>query len=250
MKKNSAERAALILSASIVGACIACYLILAIVLLSLGMHDVLSYISVFFCFACAISSGVFGYLAYRRHKVSRRMRQSLIGQLDDLSKGIVSYGEPLTGYDDLDHFQDEFNYSLSSLRAVEKVEDGPHYKGLGFIEEETSFPSTLLEEIRRNPSYRQALLAIKATGKGKIDDIGFQKLRAEILSEFPTRCYPLMGMMAISPTSTTAPPSSSFISGARLWSRTSPTKARTKAKARATSSAPGSAGPSSPSSRP
>ena len=183
MKKNSAKRAALILSASIVGACI--YLILAIVLLSLGMHDVLSYISVFFCFACAISSAVFGYLSYRRHKVGRRMRQSLIGQLDDLSKGIVSYGEPLTGYDDLDRFQDEFNYSLSSLRAVEKAEDAPHYKGLGFIEEETSFPSTLLEEIRRNPSYRQALLAIKATGKGKIDDIGFQKLRAEILSAFP-----------------------------------------------------------------
>ena len=185
MKKNSAKRAALILSASIVGACIASYLILAIVLLSLGMHDVLSYISVFFCFACAISSAVFGYLTYRRHKVGRRMRQSLIGQLDDLSKGIVSYGEPLTGYDDLDRFQDEFNYSLSSLRAVEKAEDAPHYKGLGFIEEETSFPSTLLEEIRRNPSYRQALLAIKATGKGKIDDIGFQKLRVEILSAFP-----------------------------------------------------------------
>lgn len=185
MKKNSAKQAILIASAAIALACIVSYFVLAIALLSLGMYSTLSFISMFFCAACAISSALFGYLTYRRHKAGRRMRQSLIGQLDDLSKGIVSYGEPLTGYDDLDRFQDEFNYSLSSLRAIEKAEDAPHYKGLGFVEEEASFPSTLLEEIRRNPSYRQALLAIKATGKGKIDDIGFQKLRVEILSAFP-----------------------------------------------------------------
>lgn len=119
----------------------------------------------------------------KKRDAEGRMRKEVMGQLDDLKKGTAKVSPRRYGFYELDSFQEDINSFIAAYLSSSPDSDAPLYKGKRYLCPKSEFEEAMLEEIRRNRNYRQAVLAIDILGP--VNEQANEKAKETIFAAFP-----------------------------------------------------------------
>lgn len=161
------------------------YLSALIVLLALRFYLALAIVSAG-CFSVFLALFALFVVYNRKRKIAENaFSKAILSQLDEVRKGTPKLSPNKYGFDDLDEFQDAINAFLAAYANTSPLEEGPKYKGKRYLAPAETFEETMLEEIRANTCYRQAVLSIEISGPGDANEEVDKQAEEAIYQTFP-----------------------------------------------------------------